>query len=63
MHMVGKAKALVKEACILAIPDPKTGKVIWKETKDAVKKFYLSESVIREMAGMKGYISVIVDGK
>ena len=62
-YMVRKAKALVKEQGILALPNPKAGKSISKEIKETVTEFYLSELVSRQMPGMKDYVSVLVDGQ
>ncbi|XP_038055996.1 uncharacterized protein LOC119727987, partial [Patiria miniata] len=62
-YMARKAKKLVKEQGILAIPNPKSGKVLTKETEQKVRDFYLSEAISRQMPGMKDFVSVKVDGE
>ena len=63
--MVKKAKALVKEQGILAMPNPKAGKPILKKTVETVMEFCLSELVSRQMPGMNNYmyVSILVDGE
>uniref|UniRef100_UPI00358EEC48 uncharacterized protein n=1 Tax=Myxine glutinosa TaxID=7769 RepID=UPI00358EEC48 len=62
-YMARKAKALVSEQGILTMPNPKTGKAISKEIEEKVREFYLSETISRQMPGMKDFVSVLVNGK
>ena len=60
--MAKKAKALVREHGILAMPNPNAGN-LFRRKLITVMEFYLSEPVSRQMPGMKDYISVLVDGE
>ena len=61
--MIRKAKALVREQGILALPNPKVGKVVPKETENAVRELYLSDNISRQMPGMKDFVSIFLDGR
>ena len=62
-YMIRKAKVLVREQGILALPNPKVGKVVPKETENAVREFYLSDKISRQMPGMKDFVSIFLDGR
>ena len=61
--MEKKAKALVWNQGIVALPNPTVGKVIPKKTEKALHEYYLSENISREIPGMKDFVSVFRDGK
>ena len=60
--MVRKAKKLVKEKGILAIPNPRV-MPFPQETVDQVMAFYKSEEISQTMPGKKDFLSVVKDGK
>ena len=62
-YLARQAKRLVSEQGVLSIPNPKAGKALPPKTEEKVIDFYLSESVSRQVPGMKDFVSVTVDGE
>lgn len=53
-----KAKQLLEVKGVMSTPDPKPGKALSNNTATLVKEFYCSDSVSRQMPGLKDYVSL-----
>ena len=57
-YLVRTARSLKEEKGILAIPEPKRGKKLPKETEELVKVFFEKDEYSRTLPGMKDFVSI-----
>ena len=57
-YMVHEARKLAREKGILALPEPKRDKCLWKEVEDSLKLFYEDDEYSQLVPGAKDYVSV-----
>jgi hypothetical protein len=58
IYLAQRAKELFEEKGFLALPDPKKGKTLPEETLKLVNKFYLDDSISRQLPGKKDAVLV-----